>query len=384
MKRFKQSVFIVISIFVLVFYAIAIFTIFLNHSGVVWRDYISFHTAGYMITQGEGNNLYDIESQRQSQIAASMPYLRTYFLPFRNPPIVATFFAPLGRLPIQISLRVFTIVNLVILFILFYDIRSRFKIKNGTTLGFLILLTIPIAKALYIGQLSIFILVVFYLIYLNYQKNERTSGLLTGLLFIKPQLLLFAPFIFLLSKNKRKFVWGTLVSFSILLGVSFLISGIDWPINYLRFIKLTETRELGSPILGMYTVYSGFYYISSFFKLSSFVPVLLNIFGFGSVLYLFSKSKVQKDLLFSSAIISTVIFSIHAYAHDLSIFIIPTLILLTHTSKSVFITRKLKLYGWILFILPFIPFGYLENLYAYIFLFIGVKLFLFKSNIIDN
>lgn len=370
--QIQKSLLLVSKVFLVTAYFVAFFTIFLNHSGVVWRDYISFHTGGYMMSQGQARNLYDIENQKRFQLLSSAPYERSNLLPFRNPPIVALLFEPFGNLPIQISLRLFTILNLLIVVWLYRDSRNIFdKIPSFYSLVFLYF---PLAVNIYIGQLSVVILLIVYLIYKSHQREDSLwSGFSSGLLFIKPQLLLFVPFLYLLSKNKKKYLIGFALSALSLIFISCLISGITWFVDYARFIRLTEVKDLGSPLGSMYTLYPTLVFILS----NSIYAVIINGFLYLLCLYLFNNNltKSDRNLYFAAGLIISVLFSVHAYIHDLSLFIIVIMILV-NTNYILF-----KKYIYFLFIVPFFGFGNLENIYSIGFLIIALKLVFIKSTL---
>lgn len=388
MKPIKQIILTVLSVFIISCYLTALLSIFFEHSGVVWRDYISFQTAGWILREGKGVELYSLETQGIFQKIASLPYERTFFLPFRNTPVVGLFFIPFTYLGITRGLALYTIINISLLILITYEFWHMFP-KLSFFQKITPLLYFPTFATIYKGQLNIFLLFIFLLLYKTINlKKDFWTGFLGGILFIKPQLLLILPFLFLLSKNKLRLVIGFFSSLCFLLLISVSISGINWIKDYFSFLSTTETANYGSDIKYSYAFYAFSLWLTNSLSLNSYWAILLNLLLYFYTLILFAKKvkdKIEnKSLLFSGSLLLTLFFSIHTLSHDLSVLIFPIFLVSNSTLKNRSYIFYKHLMIFLMVIIPFLSINRFQNLYAVILAMIGYTLLFNNSFLIQN
>jgi len=160
-------------------------------------DFTSFYTAAHIIRAGEGENLYDLETQARFQDAWLRPHgwvFKDGLMVYIYPPFFALPFLPLTFLPLSWAFHAW---NLVSAFLLFAAIRTLIGEGGSSRFGHpaLILLTVvsffPVFEVFNKGQATFLLL---YLLAIFYRQLRRgrdlPAGIALGLGLMKPQLTL--------------------------------------------------------------------------------------------------------------------------------------------------------------------------------------------------
>ncbi len=351
---FLKSVFLTMVLFLtLVLLAIA-------KNGVQGTDFISFYTGALIVRNGEGRFLYDEKTQGKYQKPFSQN-LSVKLLPYRNPPFVALFFIPFTLFSFGNAYLLLGFLNMgAVLFIGYLSRKLFINIRQPIFFSLIPLLYWPVIQNFILGQISLFLSLVFFLVYLFYKKGRYFSaGLIIGLLLFKPQYLLITPFLFLLSKGKS-FLMGLIVSALVILAVSFLVSGFTGLAKYPHFIAATENPIYGSRIWHYYT-------LDSALKMVGFgdKSAVLNFFLYLTffVLFVFRKKFLSFDRIFVFITLCAILFSVHSLTHDSAILLLPIFILMN---------QKKWLPVLVLLLLPFAK----EFNLAW---FVGIGLFIFNT-----
>ena len=222
-------------------------------------------------------------------------------------------------------------------------------------------LYLPFLATLIYGQFTSFLLLILLLIYkFAKEKKGYLAGLTCGILLIKPQFFLIVPFLYFLINNKRNFLKGVLISSFIMIVVNLLISGYGELLSYPRFLIATETTSYGSRPYQIFTLFS-FMKLFTGKNISSFLLLFINFVLYSFSILVFKKKlkKLSFEVNFIIGIILTILFSVHALSHDLTILLIPIFILL----NFVFGEKKKtpKSYLTILLLLFFLPLFIIVN-----------------------
>lgn len=211
--------------------------------GTTARDNLAFYTGARLVRDGQTDRLYDLEAQRALQAALLPPEQRphpSYFLPFVLPPFVALALAPLSSLSVPAFYTLFGIVQLVLLALLFFLLqRIARQWPESWRLVLLVLtaLWLPNGWALFQGQFSILLAVIYVVSYLLLQQHkDKPAGMVLGALWIKPQYaVLVLPYLLL---GKR---WAAMAAFAatslLLLLVSWLAMGTQGLTSYAALLK---------------------------------------------------------------------------------------------------------------------------------------------------
>ena len=331
-------------------------------------DYLSFLTGAKMIATGDGSSLYDFSTQLSFQKDIKISYVdkvnlypREKFnqaLPFRNLPFVALFFVPLVLLPPFVSFKIFALFNLCLLIFILWNISKDFLKKISLAMAVLASFAfLPVLTSLVRGQITLVALFVFYMVYKNLQKKRNYwAGFLSGFLLMKVQYLFAVPFIVMRASDLREFFKGFLLVFSVLIVLSFLVTGIN-VFSYPGFLLLTEQAKYGSVPSEILTLFSVFGGILS----SKFLALILNIIFYFSTLYLFWRSRKSFSLgaTFGVLVLATLVFGVHMTDNEVVLMLFPLFLLLEEFYKTAW-ARIFFVVGLLAPFLRLTPFAFWE------------------------
>lgn len=353
-ESFPEKLSLVLFIFLISFTVAVLYFMFISDTPYfVKGDFISYLTGGLMVREGFGKLIYDLDAQFAYQLEVLFPYDREILLPYKSLPFVGTLFIPLTYPPVISSFKIFSLVNLILLVTIYFFLKKMFPKKTGNKIWlYLPFVFPPVTVVLAKGQITFVLVLILIGIYKSIKlKRAFVGGLLSGMLFIKPQYIILAPFMFLLVKEKKRFLFGFLLSTSLLTAWSLYVSGINNLINYPLFVFNTENPAYGSISEDMFTIYPLILHLSSYLKVGRYIPVLINGLLY-LLLFVYFVAKTEGcgvDKLFVSAILISVVLSVHALDHDLSILMLPIYILINLGAKQ---TKLYSFYAKILFLIP--------------------------------
>jgi hypothetical protein len=304
-----------------------------------YPDFTIFYTAGKSIVQGRGRQLYDLETQFaiQREFASEVKH-RENPLPFNHPPFEALLFAPLARLPYVAAYLVWAVFNIALILGFWNRLRPRLPSLHGF-LPALPLLAIfaffPVIMALLQGQDSILLLFLYGLAFSALATGRAfVAGLCLGLALFKFQLVL--PFVLvLLFRRQWRAVAGFVVTAFVLLLVSAAVVGWSGVMAYPGFVLRLSRSGAQAGI-----------YPRDMPNLRGLVAGSLHLAGLPATLLIIALSvalvalaahwwRVQPErvqghqfvLGFSLCLTVTIIASYHLLLHDLSLLILPILLL---------------------------------------------------------
>ena len=331
---------------------------------IIASDLVSFLTGAEILKSGKAGEIYDKDLQYTYQLKVIEPDFKYNLLPFRGLPIVAWLFVPLSYLKLNSAFVLLILINIFILF-LFNRISSKLFPKIDK-LKYLFLITLfywPTVSTMILGQFTLLLVLIFLLVYkYSKDKNYFLAGITSGVLLVKPQYLLFIPFLFFLIREKRKFIKGLLISSILIILVNISISGLGELLKYPSFIIGTETINYGSRPYHMFTLFALFKLTPNLSNIPQLTLVALNFIVYLLTLVLFvrRRRKISFDYAFVAGMIFTVLFSVHALVHDLLILLVPIFILLNLVLKrgEVKLSIDKILIGLLFFLPTVILFGY--------------------------
>lgn len=312
---------------------VIVFTLFysIDTFFVAKSDFVNIYVGAEMVAKGMGKFLYvPLKNYEvQTEILSKYGFELLNENVFRPLPFVAVLLLPLTLFDLLTAFRVFILINAFLLFLMGYLALKIFnKSVRKTWLFFLVpFLFLPHLFSLEMGQTSILLAFIVFLIYKNFlARKYLIAGLLTPLLLIKTQYGIFSPFLFLMSGEKTQFLKGFLVSFTLLLLVSVSVSGVDALLDYPSYLLTTENPNFGSRMKQMFTIYSMFARTQFPGKYAVFANLSLFLVSF----FVFAKRQkvINSNNAFISLTLMSLVFSMHVLGFDLSFLILPIFILL--------------------------------------------------------
>jgi hypothetical protein len=194
-----------------------------NRDQLVGADHLAFYHAARLIRDGQEERLYDydwLQATRYQQELVGWDWggLQGAFEAYRNPPFYALLYVPTAGLSYYTSFVIWTIISVALLALAIHLLQPEHPRR-----AFLWALTFyPVFATIGFGQNTFISLAIFAGVY-RLLCNERpfAAGLVAGLLFFKPQLLL-GLFVWWAFQPRRYWrCWlGVFVAGALLAGVS--------------------------------------------------------------------------------------------------------------------------------------------------------------------
>jgi hypothetical protein len=307
-------------------------------------DFALTYVGAKIVHGGMGSRLYDIGLQthlRDSLFRNPSP------LYFEHPPFEALLLSPLAALPFRSAYMAWSLLNATLWTGLMFFLRAVLPWPREDLAYILLwLLFAPLWVALYQGQSSL-ILLVLYALSFGFLKSgkEFSAGLTLAFGLFKFQFVLPFALIFLLRRRLR-FLYGFAATFILLFGLSILTVHWDGLKRYLSFILAIgsnpQNLSYGSAV-DMPTIYGVMYAIMgpvlSHTRLNVAVGVLsLILLGFVAQRWEMHKRPGQMELMFSAAIAASLAAGSHMFTHDFSPLALPMFFMAAQFSTSSFPT----------------------------------------------
>ncbi len=318
----------------------------INDKGVViGGDFVTFYFAGKIIKEKNGEKIYDPAYQKQVQDQILAPEKIKGLLYYINPPSVAVAYSFFPFLPYRVAYHLHTLIMILFFVLGILILKPQLKgfSSNWWVAGLLGMVWFPMMHTIIGGQNAA---LTFFLLswgYVEIVKNRQgIAGVPLGLLLFKPQYAV--PLLGLLILRKR---WRTFaVAFLIGAGHYFLgafFCGWDWPLRMLDSVgNLYHSQERiagGTTHISIVEVID-FSLIQPLENLQVEERFLTFIYciGYGIVggvvlclIMLWRKAIPQREdfrLFWALATAATLLISLHTQYYDLSLLILPVLLIL--------------------------------------------------------
>jgi len=324
----------------------------LLHAVLAWRswraistglpDFTIFYTAGEILHEGHGYELYDDRVQEDVQRSFSPIGLqkRGSILPFNHPPFEALVFVPFARLSYVRAYLAWFGINLGLTLVVLVLLRRNFVILGSAPFYLWILAGLgfyPLFMALMKGQDSILILFCYTMAFLAFRRGfDLREGAWVGLGLCKPHLVL--PFMLpLLLLRRKRFLAGF---FSVALVLALLgLAAVGWKgsFDYPAYVIASENNpgyiwnspgehaaNLRGVVESMCSPENPHLRIGLILVLCLMLLAALTY----ATRKAFRTTAVYPDLVFALSLIATVLVSYHIFLHDLSILFLAVLIVL--------------------------------------------------------
>lgn len=312
-------------------------------------DMRTFYTSAVMLRNGVKENLYNIPTIALWQKAIFHDVSHFNINPFWNPPFVAILFFPLSFISFNNAYIIFAFLNTCIILACVYIIlHELYPEKQYIKALFPLIFSFfyfPILLTICQGQLSFFLLggIVFSW-YAFKHKSFFVAGIALSLLLIKPYMILI-PLILLFWKKQWRTLQGVFLSTGFLIVISIftvgwsglykygelLFNGLFAAENYSLFPQ-TEPTLRG--LLQLIAHSNSLYVI--------IIPFLIGIVCIGLLFTLtwkgsFDTTNSRFDMQWGILVIMIILTSIHTNYYELTLLLLPYIILLKYSNKNRFL-----------------------------------------------
>lgn len=311
-------------------------------------DFSEFYSAGQIVRQGLGRELYDLKLQAEFQLQVAP--VHAFYL---RPPFEALLFVPFTYLAYREAYLVWLLLSLSLLLAAAMLIRKNTNVINALLhyahgipidfgLLFVLFLTFaPVMNCLLIGQDSVLILLLYTLCFgALKQRRERTAGIFLACALFKYHLVL--PFAIVFTLRRRwAFLSGFAIGAFVLIAISVMVSGPGVIVAYPRMFLNPEYRKL----MNFQPEYAANLHGLISFIGSDRVPALslaLTAVLSACILWFTARhwNDNQLDLSFSAAVVATLLTGFHAFIYDLSLLLLPVTIVCGELAKRNILLRK--------------------------------------------
>jgi hypothetical protein len=311
-------------------------------------DFSVTYIGSRMVYFGQGAKLYDLAEQQK---------LKRLLLPdaepliYEHPPFEALLFAPLGALPYKIAYLIWGLINVTIWLALPFLLRPYAPTPRDD-LGYLVLwvLFAPLGVALFQGQSSLLMLLVYSLAFISLkQGRDYRAGAILGLGLFKFQFILPFVFIFLLRRQWR-FLKGFLTT-AAGLGVLSVVA-VGWPGIWtytqlmVSIVRHPDNVSYGAAI-DMGTVQGFVHALLGKILGRSVISLLVvaisgSLIGWSAWRWRTSDEKERGrtfdlrtfDLMFAVSVVVALVTGFHMFTHDLSPLLLAMLLVAAHFPES--------------------------------------------------
>jgi Glycosyltransferase family 87 len=322
------------------------------HALLFWRvsvqafegvpDFSIFYTAALILRRGEGGRLYDDALQKQiQQEFAPLVTAREEPLPFNHPPFEALLYWPLAHLSYLHAYLLWMLVNFLLLVQIARFLRPYLPTLTSLWSWWPWLIGIgffPSAFSLIQGQDSILLLGAYCLAFVSLKRgNDFLAGMFLALGLFKFHLVL--PFFLLLLLRKRwRFVAGFAISGLGLGLISLALVGWRELLYYPRYVWIIDRFRHGRAIAprnmpNLRGLIEGWHWHVPTLWLGGLVA-LASVSLLAWAFFQWNPSDREHgqswNAGFSIALITTFLVGYHSYDHDMSIVLLPALLLLDH------------------------------------------------------
>lgn len=302
-------------------------------------DFRQLYAAAHMIRAGHGHELYEYSAQKTFQDAVVSR--EEYVLPFLRPAYEAFIFVPFSFLPYRQAYLMFLAINLFLL-VLVTRVLRPWTLNLAQIWRWLPLLLfpafIPVCVALMQGQDSIILVMLLATAFvLLDQQRDLGAGVLVGLGLFKFQLVIPIAGLLLIWRRGR-FCAGFVVSGAVLALISLWITGVPETVAHVRSLlsvgvgvglapeqfRMPLRVTMMANFRGLFAGIGGTYLQLRTVTLLTVGVSAITFFALGIWLY---RRRNHRDILLI-ATTTSVLVSYYLFVHDLSVLLLPLVIVL--------------------------------------------------------
>ncbi|MBN1162177.1 DUF2029 domain-containing protein [Patescibacteria group bacterium] len=293
-------------------------------------DFSAFYRGAYMVKNGKIRSLYVLADQLKYQREIGGENADV-FLPYRYPPLMAYLYSPLLHTDIVNAYDIFVILITILYFLLIGFFVRYFKL-DALYIVYAVLFY-PALTFLFNGQFTLLLLLSIIVSYIALDKEKDCiAGVVSSILFLKLQYLTFVPFLCVVSKDRRKFIFGFTIAVVLLFLLSTFQYGLDFGPDYLSFLIASEKPSFGSGARNLFNLFSLVEYIPDTFVYKNsilFVSKVLNLIILGIFLvHMERKKELPLYLRVAVAFLLVLVFNFHVSRSDLALAVFPILLII--------------------------------------------------------
>lgn len=322
-----------------------------------YPDFTHMYAASKIVRLGLGRQLYDDATQyRVQQEFASGVSIRHGALPYNHPPYEALFFLPLTYLPYFAAFVTWGLLGLAILVFLTYVLRPHIPLLQESPPAYWILASLafyPISVAFLQGQDVILLLLLMCLSYIALKTNHNFAAgtcLAFGLFRFH---LLLPFFVMFLVQRRRRALYAFVSVGAVLVAISVaMVGGWQGALSYPKYAWNAErTMGRGAIVPADMPNLRGFLDTQLSPLVSKgqidllFVALTVVLLAIAAFRWK-ARFKDNLDISFSLALILSVFASYHAFAYDLTLYLLAIALVANQVSRK---NRPLT-ENWLVFI----------------------------------
>jgi hypothetical protein len=154
-------------------------------------DFVIYYTGAEIVNAGKARDLYNLDLQKRHQEQFKVPNKPWPVLPFNHAPYELLLFLPLAHLPYQSAHIVWSVLNVLLLVVVYKILAPFLDGSHRIFFGALLLAFYPTMIAIKMGQDSIISLLLLSGVYANLKRHrEFLAGVILALGLYKPHLVL--------------------------------------------------------------------------------------------------------------------------------------------------------------------------------------------------
>jgi hypothetical protein len=316
-------------------------------------DFISALTGAVVIRNGDGQQLYNLDVQRDAQNSIfegyRPPLTTAQILPFNHLPFEALIIAPFMNLPYPIVFALWTLLCGIAVGMSLGMLDGALPVPRpvGWVLSLAACSYLPLIRGLMLGQNSPLVLLGLCALYVTLKRGQYGwAGSSLVLVALKPQILPVVLLVLVLLGHWRTL--GVFIGIMLALTVAVMpFLGVGWPLQYAQLLlgvaNWGSTGAIDPAIMhnwrGLFTNLFGSDsgLVTPLFVLLSLMSVALLVFGWmrsrrpeseedepGAFAFAYDP---VRDLLWALTGIVAVLTSLHLNPHDLTLLIFPAWII---------------------------------------------------------
>jgi hypothetical protein len=314
-------------------------------------DFRTFYAAGYLLRTDRAH-FYDMEAQTRVENQHVSPARLQLF--FNHPAYEAIVDAPFTLLPFKWAYRAFMVFNALLMLLCAATARDAFARAIPFLQprpGFAMLLFAPLLLALAQGQDSILFLLLVCLCWRETERgNDLTAGLALALALFRFQLAIPLAVIFVFRRGLR-FAAGFCAGAVGVVALCFGLVGVSGMRGLLHLIQLTSAASENTaaqatiilPITAMANLRGLLYACGTRFLAPHAAFAIVAIASLAVAIFCVLRLHLLAalDTAFAIAILGAILVSYHLFLHDLTLLILPIVLLAGHVRQWMLLSAYL-------------------------------------------
>jgi len=292
-------------------------------------DFYIYYASSLQLLRSGPGSAYDLALQKQFQDQVTAQWGGAYvLLPQILPPWVTLAFYPLGLLPFRAAYLAWgaTILVLVAAAILVLVRAAGLRGRSAVLASAAAAASLPLFVLLVQGQSDAPMLLALAAAGLAWvRRRPAWAGAFAALALVKPQLMVLVPALFLVRRS-----WPALGAFAgVAAGlalVSLLVFGLRACLDWLSIVAPWAVSGGGGYSVNAQSTYS-LRGLLQLLPLPAGVQVVVVAAGLLAVAFVMLRTRADPRLQFALAVASSVALSLYQHAHDLSLLVVPGLLL---------------------------------------------------------